>query len=170
MKYTHYLPTPYGPIRGNFINLPPGSLRSARAFEKASGLAVSHFSRTSIDHRYRGEVYVKLTDGSKLTFDTFLVPIQSRIFHTEDGKYRSVRPWDNIAKCADHPDRRFRVVFGENNCTTFITYEEAYDILLTVSGGHGVVFTNNRTGRPTALPHHSIKRASLSEAPFGGHT
>lgn len=110
-----------------------------------------------------------LEDGTKLTFDTFLVPTQSRIFHTEDGKYRAVRSGDDIAKCSDHPNRRFRVVFDENSCTTFLTYAEASDILRTVVEGYGVVFTNNRNGRETALPHHSIKRAILTEAPFGGH-
>ena len=171
MKYTHYLPTPNGPIRGNFIDLPPEALRSARAFEKATGLSVSHFSRTPTDLLgIREEVYVKLTDGSKLTFKTFAMPIQVRIFHTEYGKYRSVRPEDNITKCADHPHKRFRVVFGENICTTFITYEEASDILRTVAEGYGVIFTDKRSGRPTALPHHAIKRATLTEAPFGGHS
>ena len=169
MKYTHYLPTPNGPVRGNFIDLPAEALRSARAFEKATGLAVAHFTRSYDDLRFRGEVYVELEDGTKLTFDTFLVPTQSRIFHTEDGKYRTVRSGDNISKCSDHPDRRYRVVFDENSCTTFITYAEASDILRTVAEGHGVVFTNNRNGRETALPHHSIKRAIITEAPFGGH-
>ena len=169
MKYSHYLPTPNGPVRGNFIDLPAGALRSARAFEQATGLTVARFSRSYDDLRFRGEVYVELEDGTKLTFDTFLVPTQSRIFHTEDGKYRTVRSGDNISKCSDHPDRRYRVVFDENSCTTFITYAEASDILRTVAEGHGVVFTNNRNGRETALPHHSIKRAIITEAPFGGH-
>lgn len=169
MKYTHYLPTPGGPVRGNFIDLPAEALRSARAFEQATGLAVTRFSRTSGDFGLRGEVYVELEDGTKLTFDTFLVPTQSRIFHTEDGKYRTVRSGDNISKCSDHPNRRYRVVFDEHTCTTFLTYEEASDILRTVAEGHGVVFTNNHTGRETALPHHSIKRAIITEAPFGGH-
>lgn len=171
MKYTHYLPTADGPIRGNFIDLPPEALRSARSFEKATGLSVSHFSRTPTDlHGLREEIYVKLTDGSKLTFKTFAMPIQVRIFHTEDGKYRSVRPEDNITKCADHPDKRYRVVFDQGTCTTFLTYEEASDILRTVAEGYGVVFTNNRNGCETALPHHSIKRAIRTEAPFGGHS
>lgn len=170
MKYTHYLPTPNGPIRGNLIDLPPEALRSARAFEKATGLTVSHFSRTPTDLLGIGEeIYVKLADGSTLTFKTFAALTQVRIFHTEYGKYRSVRPEDNITKCADHPDKRYRVVFGERSCTTFITYEEASDILQDVAEGYGVVFTNKYTKRPTALPHHAIKRASLSEAPFGGH-
>lgn len=171
MKYTHYLPTADGPIRGNFIDLPPEALRSARAFEKVTGLTVTHFSRTSADHfGIREEVYVDLADGSKLTFTTFAALIQARIFHTEEGKYRSVRPEDNITKCADNPHKRYRVVFGENICTTFLTYKEASDILQDVAEGHGVVFTDKRSGRPTALPHHAIKRATLTEAPFGGHT
>ena len=94
---------------------------------------MARFSRSYDDLRFRGEVYVELEDGTKLTFDTFLVPTQSRIFHTEDGKYRTVRSGDNISKCSDHPDRRYRVVFDENSCTTFITYAEASDILRTVA-------------------------------------
>ncbi len=170
MKYTHYLPTPNGPVRGNFIDLPPGTLRSARAFEQATGLAVTRFSRTSDDFGLRGEVYVELADGTKLTFDTFFMSSQSQIFLTEDGKYRAVRSGDDFAKCSDHPDRRYRVVFDEHTCTTFLTYAEASDILRTVVEGYGVVFTNKHTGRETALPHHSIKRAILTEAPFGGHS
>lgn len=169
MKYTHYLTTPDGPVRGNFIDLPAEALRSARAFEKATGLTVAHFTRSATDHGFRGEVYVELEDGTKLTFDTFFMSSQNQIFLTEDGKYRSVRSGDNISKCSDHPNRRYRVVFDEHTCTTFLTYEEASDILRTVAEGHGVVFTNNHTGRETALPHHSIKRAILTEAPFGGH-
>lgn len=170
MKYTHYLSTPDGPVRGNFIDLPSEALQSARSFEKATGLGVTHFTRSSTDrYGFRGEVYVDLEDGSMLTFDTFGAFTHSQIFHTEDGKYKSVRSGDNIAKCSDHPSKRYRVVFDENICTTFITYEEASDILQDVAEGHGVVFTNNRNGRPTALPHHSIKRAILTEAPFGGH-
>lgn len=169
MKYTHYLPTPNGPVRGNFIDLPAEALRSARAFEQATGLAVTRFSRSSDDFGLRGEVYVELEDGTKLTFDTFFMSSQSQIFLTEDGKYRTVRPEDNITPCSDHPNRRYRVVFDEHTCTTFLTYEEASDILRTVVEGYGVVFTNNRTGRETALPHHSIKRAIITEAPFGGH-
>lgn len=169
MKYTHYLPTPNGPVRGNFIDLPAEALRSARAFEQATGLSVTRFSRSSDDFGLRGEVYVKLEDGTKLTFDTFFMSSQSQIFHTEDGKYRAVRSGDNISKCSDHPNRRYRVVFDEHTCTTFLTYAEASDILRTVVEGYGVVFTNNRNGRETALPHHSIKRAIITEAPFGGH-
>ena len=119
MKYTHYLPTPNGPVRGNFIDLPSEALRSARAFEKATGLTVAHFTRSTDGFGVRGEVYVTLEDGTKLTFDTFFASVQSQIFHTEDGKYRTVRSGDNISRCSDHPDKRFRVVFGENSCTTF---------------------------------------------------
>lgn len=169
MKYTHYTSTPYGPIRGNYIDLPSEALQSARSFEKATGLAVSRFTQTSTGNGLRGKVYVTLEDGSVLTFDTFLVPTPSRIFHTEDGMYRSVRSGDDIARCSDHPSKRYRVVFDANTCTTFITYKEASDILRNVTEGQGVVFTNNRNGLQTALPHHSIKRAILTEAPFGGH-
>ena len=170
MKYTHYLSTPDGPIRGNLIDLSPEALRYARAFEEATGLGVSHFSRSSTD-RYglRGEIYVGLEDGTKLTFDTFGTFTHGQIFHTEDGKYKSVRSGDNIAKCSDHPERRYRVVFDENTCTAFVRYTEALNFLKDVAEGRGVVFINNRNGRPTALPHHSIKRAIITEAPFGGH-
>ena len=170
MKYSHYISTPDGPIRGNYIDLPTEALRSARSFEKVTGLGVAHFSRTSTDHYgLRGEVYVTLEDGTKLTFDTFGTFTHSQIFHTEDGKYKSVRSGDNYAKCSDHPERLYRVVFGENTCTAFVRYTEALNFLKDVAEGRGVVFTNNRNGRPTALPHHSIKRAILTEAPFGGH-
>lgn len=170
MKYSHYISTPDGPIRGNYIDIPPEALQSARSFEKATGLGVTHFTQSSTDrYGFRGEVYVDLEDGSMLTFDTFGTFTYSRIFHTEDGKYKSVRSGDNIAKCADHPSKRYRVVFDENTCTAFLTYTEASDILRNVTEGHGVVFTNNRNGLQTALPHHSIKRAILTEAPFGGH-
>ena len=169
MKYTHYLSTPDGPIRGNFIDLPPEALRSARAFEEVTGLGVSHFTRSTDGFGVRGELYVALEDGTKLTFDTFFASVQSQIFHTEDGKYKSVRSGDNFAKCSDHPERRYRVVFDENTCTTFVRYAEALNFLKDVAEGRGVVFINNRNERPTALPHHSIKRAIITEAPFGGH-
>lgn len=170
MKYSHYISTPDGPIRGNLIDLSPEALRSARSFEKATGLGVAHFSRTPTD-RYglRGKVYVTLEDGSVLTFDTFGTFAHSQIFHTEDGKYMSVRSGDDIAKCSDHPERRYRVVFDEHTCTAFVRYTEALNFLKDVAEGRGVVFINNRNGRVTALPHHSIKRAILTEAPFGGH-
>ena len=72
MKYTHYTSTPNGPLRGNYIDLPPEALQSARSFEKATGLGVTHFTRSSTDrYGFRGEVYVDLEDGTKLTFDTF---------------------------------------------------------------------------------------------------
>lgn len=171
MKYSHYFPHPKGPIRGNIIKLPPKALQSAGKFEDAIGRMVSKFSRYPTSHSgFREEVDVELSDGTRLRFDITLGSSFPTVFLSENGRYSSVNYRNPPTPCADHPHKRFRVVFGENSCTTFITYEEASDILQDVAEGHGVVFTNNRTGRQTALPHHSIKRASLSEAPFGGHS
>lgn len=171
MKYTHYFSTPSGPERGNIIKLPSTALQSARRFEDAIGRMVSKFSRHPIDgSRFREEVDVVLIDGSRLSFDITFGNSFPTVFLSEHGRYTSVTYKNAPSPCADHPDKRYRVVFDEDTCTTFITYEEASDIFRAVAEGYGVVFTNARTDRETVLPHHSINRASISEAPFGGHS
>lgn len=170
MKYTHYLTTPDGPIRGNIIKLPSSALKDRRSFESAIGRTVTEFSRSYSDtHSFHEEVFVQLIDGSRLSFDITFGNSFPTVFLSEHGRYTAVTYKNSPSPCADHPDKRYRVVFGENLCTTFLTYTEASGILQDVAEGRGVIFTNNRNGRPTALPHHSIKRAILTEAPFGGH-
>lgn len=171
MKYTHYFPHPKGPERGNIIKLPSEALQSAGKFEDAIGRMVSKFSRYPTSHSgFREEVTVELSDGTRLRFNITLGSSFPTVFLSENGKYTAVNYRNPPSRCADHPHKRFRVVFDNDNCTKFITYAEASDILRSVTEGYGVLFTDERTGRQTALPHHSIKRASLSEAPFGGHS
>ena len=171
MKYTHYFPTPKGPERGNIIKLPSKALQSAGKFEDAIGRMVSKFSRHYIDgSRFREEVTVELSDGTKLRFNITMGSSFPTVFLSENGRYSSVNYTNPPSRCADHPDKRFRVVFDNDNCTKFITYAEASDILKEIANGHGAIFDSEKMGRRTVLPYHSIKRASISEAPFGGHS
>lgn len=171
MKYTHYFPHPKGPIRGNIIKLPSEALQSARKFEDAIGRMVSKFSRYPTSHSgFREEVDVELSDGTKLRFNITMGASFPTVFLSENGRYSSVNYTNPPSRCADHPDKRFRVVFDNDNCTKFISYDDASAILKEIAIGHGVIFDSEKMGRRTVLPHHSIKRASISEAPFGGHS
>lgn len=171
MKYTHYIPTPSGPERGNIIKLPSTALQSAGKFEDAIGQMVSKFSRHFIDDsRFREEVTVELSDGTRLRFNITMGASFPTVFLSENGRYTAVTYKNPPSRCANHPENRYRVVFDEHNCTKFISYIDAFNILEEIAIGHGAIFDSERSGRRTVLPHHAIKKAAITEAPFGGHS
>lgn len=165
MRYTHFHGTTLE--RGNLHLIDYRKKPDKADLEKQLGMMISKIEYTSGGVILGNLVTIHLFSGKKLYIDQY----RPCVFIGEHGSILDA-PSD-LPQCSTDPRKTYQVLLYLNDDKPkamrlpFTTEAFGEAILTDIQEGRGVRYTTDR-GHEAVIPHHTIRKASVVPAPYGG--